>query len=317
MHKDWNLEFANQALANILGYGSVRELMALKNISEVFAPYAIDRLTVFRDARKRGGRVPNQYEFDVIRKDGSIITVLNIARVVNWEGTPAIQNAVLDISDRKQTEQRVLDEKERAENYLTIAGTMIVALSVNGMVTLVNRKGCEILGYDLIELLGTNWVDMVIPEAIRENARQDFDNAINDKTESVQHLVNEVVTKTGERRQIEWHLTLIRDAGGEVTGTLSSGEDFSERESAAREREQLQAKLCQSDKLKTISTLAGGIAHDFNNILTPIIGYSYMAMNEVPKDSQVFFRYSTGGQRRRPGQRTGQSNTDLLAAGGT
>ncbi|MDA1091159.1 MAG: PAS domain S-box protein [Proteobacteria bacterium] len=288
VHKDWKLVFANQAFATILGYNSVRELMALDNISDVFAPYEVDRLTVFRDARKRGGRVPKQYEFDVIRKDGSIITVLNIARVVSWEGEPAIQNAVLDISGRKQAEQRVLDEKERAENYLAIAGTMIVALSLQGTVTLVNRKGCEILGYDLIELLGTNWVDMVIPEAARQKTRKDFENAVNGKTNSVQHLVSEVVTKSGKRRLIEWHLTLIRDSKGGITGTLSSGEDISERERAARERDQLQAQLRQSDKLKTIGTLAGGIAHDFNNILTPIIGYSHMALSGVPKDSQAY-----------------------------
>lgn len=287
VHREWNLLFANQALANILGYSSVRELMALDDISVVLAPYELDRLTVFRDARKRGGRVPTQYEFDAVRKDGTIITVLNIARAVNWEGKPAIQNTVLDISDRKQAEQRVLDEKERAENYLAIAGTMIVALTDQGTVTLVNRKGCEILGYDLIELLGTNWVDVVIPEAEREETRKIFEKMINGMTNPDQHRVSEVVTKSGEHRLIEWQLTLIRDADGKVTGTLSSGEDITERERAAGEREHLQAQLRQADKLKTIGTLAGGIAHDFNNILTPIIGYSHMALSELEEESQV------------------------------
>ncbi len=288
VHRDWRLVFANQSFANILGYGSVRELMALDDISEVFAPYELDRLTVFRDARERGGRVPNQFEFDAIRKDGTIITMLNIARAVNWEGFPAIQNAVIDISDRKQAERRILDEKERAENYLAIAGTMIVALNTLGTVTLVNRKGCEILGYDLIELLGTNWEDMVIPEAARDATRRDFENIISGKTDPPQNRISEVMTKTGERRLIEWHLTLIRDSDGAVTGTLSSGEDISERERASSEREHLQAQLRQADKLKTIGTLAGGIAHDFNNILTPIIGYSHMVMSEVPKASQAY-----------------------------
>ena len=287
VHQEWNLLFANQAFATILGYGSVKELMGLGSIATVFAPYEVDRLRVFRDARKRRGRTPAQYEFDAVRKDGSIVTLLNIARVVKWEGHDAIQNAVIDISDRKQAEQRVLDEKERAENYLAIAGTMIVALNAQGTVTLVNRKGSEILGYDLIEILGKNWMETVIPEAVREERAAEFQRLVAGEMGLIRHHESEVVTKSGERRLIDWHVTLVKDAKGEITGTLSSGEDITDREKAAIEREQLQRQLRQAEKLKTIGTLAGGIAHDFNNILTPIIGYSHMALNEVPEGSQA------------------------------
>jgi len=287
VQRDWKLLFANQSFASILGYSSVKELMALDSIVSTFAPYEVDRLKVFRDARRRGGRAPSQYEYDAVHKDGSIVTVLNIARMVNWEGEPAIQNAIIDISDRKQAEQRVLDEKERAENYLHIAGTMIVALSALGTVTLVNRKGCEILGYELIELIGKNWLETVIPEDVRQEKMEDFQRLVAGEVGDVVMHEEEVVTKTGDKRLIDWHVTLVRNADGEITGTLSSGEDISDREQAARERGRLQTQLRQADKLKTIGTLAGGIAHDFNNILTPIIGYSHMALGEVPKDSQA------------------------------
>ncbi len=287
VHRDWKLLFANQAFAKILGYDSVKEVMALDSVAETFAPYERDRLTVFRDARKKGGRAPSQYEFDALRKDGSSITLLNIVREVKWEGEDAIQNAVIDISDRKQAEQRVLEEKERAENYLAIAGTMIVALSAIGTVTLVNRKGREILGYDLIELLGNNWIETVIPENDRAKTEKDFKDFIDGKKGNVAQLESEVVTKSGERRLIEWHVTLVGDGEGKMTGTLSSGEDITDRERAVLEREHLQSQLRQAEKLKTIGTLAGGIAHDFNNILTPIIGYSHMALGAVPEDSQV------------------------------
>lgn len=287
VHRDWELLFANQAFATMLGYRSVKELMGLNSIAETFAAYETDRLTVFKDAHKRGGRAPSQYEYNAIRKDGSSVTLLNIARVVKWEGKNAIQNAVIDITDRKQAEQRVLDEKERAENYLTIAGTMIVALNAAGTITLVNRKGCEILGYDLIELLGKNWMRTVIPKDVRETRTEDFKNLVSGETGLVRHHESEVVTKSGDRRLIDWHVTLVRDGAGEITGTLSSGEDVTDREKTARERDALQGQLRQSEKLKIIGTLAGGIAHDFNNILTPIIGYSHMALSESPDGSQI------------------------------
>ena len=51
-------------------------------------------------------------------------------------------------------------EKERAETYLEISGVMMIAINSEGIVTMINSKGCEILGYDESEIVGKNWFDM-------------------------------------------------------------------------------------------------------------------------------------------------------------
>jgi signal transduction histidine kinase/ActR/RegA family two-component response regulator len=61
--------------------------------------------------------------------------------------------------------------------------------------------------------------------------------------------------------------------------------DVTERKRAAAEKARLEAQLRHSQKLESIGTLAGGIAHDFNNILSPIIGYTEMIMDEIPESS--------------------------------
>lgn len=66
------------------------------------------------------------------------------------------------------------------------------------------------------------------------------------------------------------------------------------------ERKRLEVQLRQAQKMEAIGTLAGGIAHDFNNILTAILGYTELALNDMRQDSAVW-RYLQ--EVRKAGQR--------------
>jgi nitrogen-specific signal transduction histidine kinase len=63
--------------------------------------------------------------------------------------------------------------------------------------------------------------------------------------------------------------------------------DMTERRRAQLEREQLEARLQQSQRLETVGQLAGGIAHDFNNLLAVILNYAYFVREQLPADSAV------------------------------
>ena len=123
-----------------------------------------------------------------------------------------------DITERKLAEEDLKKERDRAQKYLDIAGVMMIALNRDGMVTLANRRGLDILGYSESELLGRNWFETCVPENIRESRKAYFDNLVRGEVGAAGHDENPVATKSGEERVISWHDTVIRNRDGEVVG---------------------------------------------------------------------------------------------------
>ncbi len=80
---------------------------------------------------------------------------------------------------------------------------------------------------------------------------------------------------------------MVRDEHGEVLYLTGIAEDITERKRSEAEVKSYEARLLRSQKLEAIGTLAGGIAHDFNNILSAIIGYSELALDDLPEDNPV------------------------------
>ncbi len=82
-----------------------------------------------------------------------------------------VQYNIRDITERKIMEMALLKEKNRVRQYWDIAGTMLLALDVNGKVSDVNNKGCEILENDKKDIIGKDWFDNFIPERMREDVK--------------------------------------------------------------------------------------------------------------------------------------------------
>ena len=64
-------------------------------------------------------------------------------------------------------------------------------------------------------------------------------------------------------------------------------EELEKRIKLEENQKQMESRLRQSQKMEAVGTLAGGIAHDFNNILFPVIGFSEMILEDLPKDSPL------------------------------
>ena len=140
----------------------------------------------------------------------------------------------------KRAEESLRIERNTAQRYLDIAGVVLVVIDADQKVSLINKKGCEILGCDEKEIVGKNWFDNFIPEKIRDEVKGVFKRLIDGGIEPAEFFENPVLTRSGEEKIIAWHNTILKDDQGNIQGTLSSGEDITERkrtEDALRENE--------------------------------------------------------------------------------
>ncbi|MHB0996842.1 MAG: PAS domain S-box protein, partial [Elusimicrobiales bacterium] len=183
------------------------------------------------------------YEKEYRRKDGSLVPI-ELRTVLDRDaaGKPSGMWAIIrDITGRKSAQRELEREMGKAAAYLEIAGVMFVAIDAHQRVSLINNKGCALLGRKKEDIFGKNWFDLAVPPAQRDAVKSIFAALMAGKGEMPEYYENEVTAIDGAERLISWHNTVLRDEAGNITGTLSSGEDITDRrraETALKESEQ-------------------------------------------------------------------------------
>lgn len=87
---------------------------------------------------------------------------------------------------------------------------------------------------------------------------------------------------------LESSLIPVLDREGLIDYITVVSADITHRKNDEKQRDRLEEKLAQAQKMEAIGNLAGGIAHDFNNILFPITGLSELMLDDLPKGSMEY-----------------------------
>jgi PAS domain S-box-containing protein len=184
------------------------------------------------------------------------------------------------VAERRVVEaaaHRFRSTESAAQTYLDLAEVVFIGLAPDERVILVNRKACELFGYTEAELIGKRWFDVLVPERERTGVRRVFQQLIAGELEPAEHYENAVLTKSGEERIIAWHNALVRSPTGEITASLSSGEDITERkraEDARRQSEELLSATLHSIGDAVIATDIQGRVTLMNAVAERLTGYA-------------------------------------------
>ncbi len=186
------------------------------------------------------------FEMCILSKTGALIPLEVNSHAFDYKGKRIAIVIGRNITERKQAEEALQLEKDKAQQYFDIANVILLVLGADQRVVQINQRGVEILGCKADEIIGKNWFDHFLPENIREYMRSGFITLIQEKISDIkdvfeQNYDNPVCCKNGEQRIISWRNSFIKDhKTGKITGILSSGQDVTERrkaETALRESE--------------------------------------------------------------------------------
>ena len=245
--------YVSPQIQTLLGYTPQEWLADPKLWSNTLHPE--DRPQVLQQvAHTDQSREPFEMEYRMIARDGHVVWVHDQIVLVNdLEGNPQFwQGIMLDITERKQADIALQKEKDRAQQYLDIAGVIFLVLAGDRKVILINKKGCETLGYPEQDIVGQNWVDHFLPQGERNRTGEAFDQIMAGQIELLEYHENPILTKSGQERLVAWHNSALTDESGRTIGIVSSGEDITERRRAEESLRQSQLLLRATRKMARV-----------------------------------------------------------------
>ncbi|TGC10682.1 PAS domain S-box protein [Methanolobus halotolerans] len=136
---------------------------------------------------------------------------------------------VMSLLRIKYLHDKVTFERDQAQNYLDVAGVMMLVLDKEHKVTLVNKRATQILGYREDEILGRNWFDTFVPESSGPSYRESCLKLLDAGNGDIFYSEGPVISKSGEEKLISWYSKSLKDKKGVSVGVLSSGEDITQR----------------------------------------------------------------------------------------
>ncbi len=232
-------------------------------------------------------------EYRIIRKDGSQRWISDRGFTIRDENGKLIRLAGIaeDITEKKLIEVELRQSDERYKQMMLQSPAVMELYDMSGLQIDVNTAYEELWGFPASttvnnfnvlkskEVVDTGLIHFInrayAGEAVRLPEYQ-----FNPKGE----------TESGGFGRVRWLSTRIypiKNKDGKVINIIITHEDVSDRKYAEIEKVDLELKMQRLKNMELLGTIAGGVAHDLNNILTPLVGYPDLLLDQIPANSPM------------------------------
>jgi len=269
----------NEAAEQIFGYSA--EEMADSPFTDIMPERFV---RAHREGMERaiatGGLADSNKTHEVMarRRDGTEFPVELSLAVWETRAGKFFTGILRDITERKQIEQ-TLGRNEELQRTILSTSPVGIGLSVERKMVWVNDAWNNMFGF------GADDADFVNRSArVLYPSQEEFDRVgkalyTGLETGRSNETDAQMIRKDGSL--FNAHVTIKAiDPSDLSKGTIASIMDITDRKKGEQEQNQLRDQLFQAQKMQAIGTLTGGIAHDFNNMLTIILGYSELLLED-------------------------------------
>ena len=199
------------------------------------------------------------------------------------------QGIARDISAQRKMESARMESEDRLLLALEVSGAGIWQLDLRSNVLTLDERIYSLLGYSAKETIqdGFQFLKSKTTPETWETLQQKFRRHISGKATVFDHEFR-LRSHEGQWRWFHTKARVVRfNKAGKPESMVGIIIDTSERKESEAERERLELKLQQAQKMEAIGTLAGGIAHDFNNILGAIFGYTQLTQMHAGNNQRI------------------------------
>ncbi|MFC2061996.1 PAS domain S-box protein [Elusimicrobiota bacterium] len=229
------VSFINKQAFKITGYTHMELEKGFKALN-LIAPQ--DRPKARENIQKvMLGKKISDYEYTLMRKDGSTFPAIMKASVIIKDGEPAgLRGIIINITERKKTENRIQSLNEMQKSIIDSASVWLDMLDEDSNVVIWNKAAEEISGYSREEVIGHKkiWQWLYPDNKYRKEIMEQL-AAIIKRNIKVEQFVSTIRRKDGESRIISWSIRKIKDKKSRTIGSFALGRDVTERKKAEEE----------------------------------------------------------------------------------
>ncbi|MBN2400979.1 MAG: PAS domain S-box protein [Spirochaetes bacterium] len=274
--QDGVFKFVNNRWYDIYGY-TPEETIEKLGPMDLTPPEGKNK--VEENFRRRLSGEINKIEYDKkgIRKDGKIIDIRIFGSVMEYNGRPAISGTVIDITEQMRAIDALRESENKMRGIIDNIGVGVALISPKMEILEMNRcmhewfPGSDIKNHPLCY--------KIFNGPSRKSACEfcPAEKTLQDGRVHEATVPNRRGQKVHTYRLVTF--PLLNDKN-EISAVIELVEDITERIL-------LETQLRQAQKMEAVGRLAGGVAHDFNNMLSVILGYTELSLDNIDPSHPV------------------------------
>ena len=271
LDKDGTILDCNGLESTLTGYS--REELIGKHFTEIMTEKSVglfkEKFSALESLHKCEGRT------ELICKDGKNIDIWR--KAVPLVDSAGKYKGVLGFNRNISGFKNMEKEQKRLATAVEQTGEAVVITDSAANIQYVNPAFEQNTGYLQEDVIGQNPKVLQSGKHDKEFYRNMWETLTSGKTWKG-HFINK--KKNGAIYHEKATISPVIDDNGKTVNYIAVKRNITNEV-------ELRDQLAHSQRIEIIGRLAGGIAHDFNNILTPILGYSEMAVMDVPENSKL------------------------------